>query len=254
MTRSRVDHRQGLSRADVHIWTAKVSARDSATTDLLRILDEEEQERAARLTFARDRMRFIQTHGIVRQILSSYCDTEAAALTFVRNGQGKPYLVPQTNGPRLQFSVSHSGDYCVLALRLDDPIGIDIEEVRYLSHAIDIAKSYFTPEESRALATVGEEHRCDTFFVWWTHKEAAVKALGLSLAANLGRVEFAFNPAGSLRLAAWDGHRSVARKWFTRRLDPAPGYIAAVAGVHPIRSLTLRTWDYPSGRTVLISP
>lgn len=254
MTRSRVDHRQGLSRADVHVWTAKVSARDSATTDLSRILDEEEQERAARLVFARDRARFIQTHGIVRQILSSYCDTEAAALTFVRNGQGKPYLVPQTNGPRLQFSVSHSGDYCVLALRLDDPIGIDIEEVRYLSHAIDIAKSYFTPEESRALATVGEEHRCDTFFVWWTHKEAAVKALGLSLAANLGRVEFAFNPAGSLRLAAWDGHRSVARKWFTRRLDPAPGYIAAVAGVHPIRSLTLRTWDYPSGRTVLISP
>lgn len=246
MPRSRVDHRQGLSRADVHVWTAKVSARDSATTDLSRILDEEEQERAARLTFARDRVRFIQMHGIVRQILSSYCDTEAAALTFARNGQGKPYLIPQTNGPRIQFSVSHSGDYCVLALRLDDPIGIDIEEVRNLSHAIDIAKRYFTPEESRALAAVRETGRCDTFFVWWTHKEAAIKALGLSLAANLGRVEFAFNPAGGLRLAAWDGNRSVARMWFTRRFDPAPGYVAAVAGVHPIRSLTLRTWDYAS--------
>ena len=72
-------------------------------------------------------------------------DADAATLTFARNRQGKPYLTPWANGPDLQFSLSHSGDYCMLALRLDHTIGIDVEEMRDLPQAIDIAESYFTP-------------------------------------------------------------------------------------------------------------
>lgn len=244
MTHRCVDHRRGLSKSDVHLWTAQLSYHQSAMTDLLRILDQGEQTRAAQFSFERDRMRFIQTHAIVRQILAAYCDTDAAALTFVRNRQGKPYLTPPAHGPDLQFSVSHSGDYFVLALRLEQVIGIDIEEMRDLPQAIDIARSYFTPEESRALARLQAADQRDTFFVWWTHKEAAVKALGLSLAANLRRVEFALDSTQLLRLVAWDRDRSVAENWFIRRFDPAPGYVAAVAGVHPIRSLSFRTWNY----------
>ena len=246
MTHPCVDHYRGLSPGDVHLWTVRLSIHRNTAADLSQFLDQEERARAAQLLFERDRVRFIQTHCIVRQILAGYCDVDAATLAFARNRQGKPYLIPWANGPDLQFSLSHSGDCCMLALQLDHTIGIDVEEVRELPQAIDIAESYFTPAESRTLAALRGPAQRETFFVWWAHKEAAVKALGLSLAANLGRVEFAFNPAGGLRLAAWDGNRSVARMWFTRRLDPAPGYVAAVAAVHPIRSLTSWTWDYPS--------
>ena len=65
----------------------------------------------------------------------------------------------------------------MLALRLDHTIGIDVEEVRDLPQAIDIAKNYFTPAESRALALLQGAVRRDAFFVWWAHKEAAIKAL-----------------------------------------------------------------------------
>lgn len=244
MTRPSVDHRRGLSLGDVHLWAARFSSDHNETTDLSLVLDQEEHARAGQLSFERDQIRFIQAHGFVRQILASYYGSDAAALTFARNRQGKPYLIPRVNDPDLQFSVSHSGDYCMLAVRLDHAIGVDLEEVRDLPQAVDIAKSHFTPAESRALVVLQGAARRDAFFLWWVHKEAAVKALGLSLAANLGRVEFASDPARGLRLVAWDGNRSVAPKWFTVRLDPAPGYVAAVASMHPIRSLTLRPWNY----------
>jgi 4'-phosphopantetheinyl transferase len=241
MTHRYVDS-PALSIGEIHVWTARLVDAHHATADLLRILSREERARAARFAFERDRTRFIQAHGVVRQILSNYSDADAATLTFARNHHGKPHLIPRTNGPNLQFSVSHSGNCCMLAVRLDHSVGIDVEKVRDLPQAMDIVRSYFTPAESEALAALRGMARRDAFFALWTHKEAAVKGLGTSLAAYLGRIEFDLDPAGSLRLAAWDGDQSVAQNWSIVRLDPQPGYVAAVAGAHPIRCLTLHNW------------
>ncbi len=234
--------RPALSIGEIHVWAARLVDGHDATADLLRTLSREERARAAQFSFERDRMRFIQAHGIMRQILSNYSDADAAALTFARNHHGKPYLIPRASGPNLQFSVSHSSNCCMLAVRLDHSIGIDVEKVRDLPQAMNIVRSYFTPAESRALAALRGTARRDAFFALWTHKEAAVKGLGISLAAHLGRIEFGLDPAGGLRLAAWDGDQSVAQKWSIVHLDPAPGYVAAVAGAHPIRCLTLHNW------------
>jgi 4'-phosphopantetheinyl transferase len=243
MTHPCVDIRAGLTIGEIHVWTARLFDDDRATAGLLPILDQEERSRATKFSFERDRTRFIQTHGVVRRILASYGDADAATLIFARNRFGKPYLVSWANGPNLQFSVSHSGNHCLLAVRRDHPIGIDVEKVRDLPQAIDIAQSYFTPRESRALAALRGTARREAFFVLWTHKEATVKGLGISLAANLGRAEFDLDPARGLRFVGWEGNQSVAQSWSILRLDPAPGYVAAVASAHPIRSLTLQNWD-----------
>jgi 4'-phosphopantetheinyl transferase len=236
-------HRSDLLVDEVHVWVARLPDDHHATADLLRILDQEERARAAQFSFDRDRMRFIQAHGMVRQILAGYSDEDATTLTLARNKYGKPYLIPRTNGPNLQFSVSHSGDCCVLAVRLDHAVGIDVEQLRDLPEGIDIAQRYFTPAESKLLGGLRGTARRDAFFALWTHKEAIVKGFGVSLPANLGRVEFDFDTVGSPRLIAWGGDRSVAQSWSILRLDPAPGYIGAVASVHPIRSLTSRDWN-----------
>jgi 4'-phosphopantetheinyl transferase len=241
MTHPCVDH-PGLSCGEIHVWTARLVDDHHATSDLLRILGQEERGRAAQFSFERDRGRFIQAHGIVRQILADYCDADAAALTFSRNRHGKPYLVPSTNGRNLQFSVSHSCNCCMLAVGLDHSIGIDVEKVRDVPQAMHIAQSYFSPAESRFLAALQGTARRDAFLILWTLKEATVKGLGVSLAASLARVEFDLDPVAPPRLVAWDGDRSVAQKWSILRLDSAPGYIAAVASVHPIRLLTLQNW------------
>jgi 4'-phosphopantetheinyl transferase len=242
MTHPCVD-RPALSIGEIHVWTARLVDEHCATADLLRTLSREERAQAAQFSFERDRVRFIQAHGVVRQILSNYSDADAVTLTFARNHHGKPYLIPRVNGPNLQFSVSRSSNCCMLAVRLDHSIGIDVEKVRDRPQAIDIVQSYFTPAEGRALAALRGTARRDAFFALWAHKEAVVKGLGISLAAHLGRVEFDLDPAGGLRLVARDGDQSVAQKWSIVRLDHAPGYVAAVASARPIRCLTLHNWS-----------
>jgi len=235
--------RPALSIGEIHVWTAHLVDEHRATADLLAILSGEESAQAAQFSFERDRMRFIQAHGIVRQILSNYLDADAATLVFARTHHGKPYLIPRANGPHLEFSVSRSSNCCMLAVQLDHSIGIDIEKVRDLPQAIDIVQSYFTPVESKALSALRGAARRDAFFALWTHKEAMVKGLGISLAAHLGRIEFDLDPIGGLRLVAWDRDQSVAQKWSVVRLDPAPGYVAAIASAYPIRCLTLHNWS-----------
>jgi 4'-phosphopantetheinyl transferase len=245
MTLRHGDHRPSLSTGEIHVWAARLCDDHRAAAAFLRILSREERARAERLAFQRDRIRFIQAHGIVRQILAEYCDVDTASLTFARNRHGKPCLVWRANDHRLQFSISHSGNCCMLALRLDHALGIDVEKVRDLPRTMDIVQSYFTSAESKALAALRGTARQDAFFALWTHKEAMVKGLGVSLAANLGRVAFDVDPVAGPRLAAWAGDRSVASRWFIRRLDPAPGYVAALASRYPIRSLALQNWTLP---------
>jgi 4'-phosphopantetheinyl transferase len=235
--------RPTLSFGEIHVWTARLADEPDAIADLLRILSREERTQAAQFSFERDRTRFIQAHGVVRQILSIYCDADPPTLSFARNHHGKPYLIARANGPNLQFSLSHSSDCCMLAVRFDHPIGIDVEKVRDWPRAMDIVQSYFTPAESKALSALQGTAQRDAFFALWTHKEATIKGLGISLAAHLGRIEFDFDPIGRLRLVAWDGDQSVARKWSVVRLDPAPGYVAALASAHPMRCLTLHNWS-----------
>src|SRR5262249_32780197 len=106
-----------------------------------------------------------------------------------------------------------------------------------------IAKNYFSHGESSALAGFPETVRRDAFFALWTQKEAMVKGFGIGLAANLARVAFDLDPFGIPQLAAFDGGRALGQKWSIQRLDPAPGFIAAVATVQPIRSLALQNWS-----------
>src|SRR5262245_49698415 len=103
-----------LSIGEIHVWTARFFDNDRMTAGLLPLLDDEERTRAAKFGLERDQMRFIQARSFVRQLLAGYADIDAAALTFARNLHGKPCLASSTNGPHLQFSVSHSGNYCVL--------------------------------------------------------------------------------------------------------------------------------------------
>jgi 4'-phosphopantetheinyl transferase len=239
--RPRGADRASLAVGEIHVWTARLVDDPGVTASLLPLLSREERGRSAQFAFEHDRVRFIQAHGRVRQILSEYAKAGAATLSFARNRNGKPSLVPQLNGPALQFSVSHSSDCCMVAVRLDQPVGIDVEKIRDLPREIDIAQTYFAPAESRALNGMQGAARRDAFFALWTHKEATVKALGVSLAANLARVEFDLDQVSGPRLAAWDGDQAVAQSWAVLRLAAAPGYVAALATAHPLGSVVCKT-------------
>lgn len=82
---------------------------------------------------------------------------------------GKPYLI---NNPSINFNISHSGEYVVLAVGTCKKIGIDIE---LIDKNIDLAvKSIIFSESECSLV-----NNYYDYFIMWVKKEAYLKCLGL---------------------------------------------------------------------------
>ena len=75
----------------------------------------------------------------------------------------------------LEFNLSHSGEWCLLAVSGDSPVGVDIEEPKESS--LQVAGSVYTEAELHWM----EEAPLERFHRLWTWKESVMKALGLGL-------------------------------------------------------------------------
>lgn len=90
-----------------------------------------------------------------------------------------PHGKPKVAGQEVEFNMSHSGDYVVLAIS-DDTIGIDVESKK--QDRLHIAKRFFCDEEySDIMSRDGQRQQERRFLELWTMKEAAVKYLGTGL-------------------------------------------------------------------------
>jgi len=228
---------------EIHVWTARVIDDDCLTDGLRELLDTKERVRAARFAQPRHRMSFIQFRAFARQVLGGCLGVPAAEVTFANGRHGKPQLVRGAGRPEIHFNLSHSRDYCVLAARLGCAVGIDLEQVRDMPGSLDIARRHFTRAEAEQLARLDGDARRDAFFALWTHKEAAVKTLGASLAENFERFEFALDPPGQPRLVSFDATQPTPDGLWLRRLDVPPGYVAALASLRPCAKIVSRAWN-----------
>jgi 4'-phosphopantetheinyl transferase len=236
------DDRDELRDGDVHVWLASLVEDEERTAELHPLLDREEAASASRFAYARLRMHFVQSHAITRRILAGYAGAaDPADLVFARGRHGKPRLVAPAAAFDLQFSLSHSGDRCVLAVRRGRSVGIDIEQRREMPGALDIARRNFTAPEIRMLAGLRGSAQREGFFTLWTRKEAVTKAMGASLAANLKRVDV----SGCVPLASPNGDPARLRGWIVFDLDLGPDLVAALATAHPVRNLRHFAWNEP---------
>jgi len=104
---------------------------------------------------------------------------------------------PQLPGNSLQASVSHSGEIVAVAITSAGPVGVDVEAVRSIDFAA-MTDRVCTPGERNHV------HAAADFFIFWTRKEAVLKATGEGLLRPMTDLEVA--PPGSapalLRLGA----------------------------------------------------
>ena len=107
-------------------------------------------------------------------------------------------------------------------------VGVDVERLARRTATMDVARRFFAPAEVATLERVPEAAREETFFAFWTLKEAYLKARGLGLSAPLGA--FAFD------LSAEPPHVSFEPpiddrpdRWQFARRAPGPLHRLAVA-------------------------
>ncbi len=230
----------------VHVWAINVD-RLFETNRYFASLSVAEQRRAQAFASGRDRHRFISRRGALRQLLGRYLALEASDIEIDEGDGRKPALA----GPHrrygaavassgLRFNSSQSDGLALFAFAQDMAIGIDLERLRPMPEAEDIAQQYFSPHEYRALMNIPPQNRLAAFYACWTQKEAIVKALGHGLAMPLDSFAVSLAPDQRARLTHLDSGRP--DDWTLEPLQPSPGYFAALAigARHPVSVVT--TW------------
>jgi 4'-phosphopantetheinyl transferase len=159
------------------------------------LLDAREHETANRFRFERDARRYRAAHVALRIALSEVLGCDPAGLAWSSGALGKPGLAPPepAESPRpgrstLHFNLSHSGTHALLAWSNRYEVGVDVECVRALPEHESLAAVHYTADERCELAALPAGQRERAFFVTWTRKEAALKAVGVGLHVEPCRV------------------------------------------------------------------
>jgi 4'-phosphopantetheinyl transferase len=142
------------------------------------ILSIEELDRAARLQFEADRRHYVAAHAALRRALAAHTGERAETLRFTHSAFGKPSL---SGWHRVRFSLSHSRALGFIAIGERGPLGVDVEQLREVPDALELAGQHFTRSECEALAALPAVERHRAFLTCWTRKEACLKAIGLGL-------------------------------------------------------------------------
>lgn len=237
------------------MWRASLNQPSDLFERLVQLLSIDERERADRFHFEVDRKRCILARGVLRLLLGDCLGTPASQLQFQYNEFGKPSLAQSSASRKLQtpieFNVSHSGDFVLIALSRGRVLGVDIERMRVDVATEEIATRFFSANECRDLATVAPDQRCAAFFACWTRKEAYLKARGDGLSLPLEQFDVSFLPGHAPRLIETRHDPAEARRWTLRALEGGPDYKAALAveGV----DWKLKCWEWRKEASQLVS-
>jgi 4'-phosphopantetheinyl transferase len=215
------------AHVDVSLW--RLDRLTDEVADLRALLSEDEIARAARFFRAVDRDRWTVARAGLRLLLSEALNTTPGAIAFGQEGNGRPEVIGVDS---LSFNLSHSADVAALAISRDARVGVDVEEIRpvgpdEIAWALSLA-------EQKALAQVGKDESLETFFRYWTMKEAFMKGTGLGASLPLHDFDVELGVPGLVRLR---DNPEAPRLWSFHEISPRPGMRGAVSALTAGRSL-----------------
>ena len=206
-------------------WSSPLPAEER----FMRLLDDVEQGRFAAYRQEADKRRFLTGRVLAKTVAAERLGVPIESVKFDATCEdcGKPHGRPRIPGADLALSISHSGDLIGLAATPSIPVGLDVETTtrRADSGLIEYALS---PAETASLEGLPEEDRAAAFFVYWTRKEAVMKATGKGLRIPLQSITFSRYDEPARLAASGDPALDPAT---TRLADlkAADGYRAAIA-------------------------
>ncbi len=235
-----------LNAHDLHIWRADLDTFAKQNRHFWSLLAPDEQARAHRFRFEGDKHTFVTTRGILRTLLGRYVDLPPQEIQFTYSAHGKPALSPTPSTMNCQFNVSHTHGVALFAFCQDASVGVDVERIRPLPDAPQIASRFFSPTENQSFLALPAAQRNKAFFNCWTRKEAFIKAVGEGLSYPLDAFNVTLEPGQPARFLQIRGSAAQAANWSLFAFSPAPGYVGATAV--PRQNWRLSTWSYPSAR------
>ncbi len=218
-----------LAHNEIHVWRAAIDLKPAHVDQLAQCLAPDEQARAGRFYFQKDRARYVAARGLLRVILAHYLGFEPNQLLFCYNPYGKPALASPATDVKLCFNLTHSHGLALFAIARGREVGVDVERLEPDRAQQTIAERFFSPAEVKALRSLPPSLQPAAFFHCWTRKEAYIKARGKGLSIPLDQFDVSVAPGQPAALLQTHGDAEGVFRWSLRDLPAGPGYVAAIA-------------------------
>lgn len=116
-----------------------LDASEEKLKKLCLLVSSEKRYRIERFIKKEDKLRVLIGEILSRRMIAEELGISVGCIEFEKNKYGKLYL---KYFPKLDFNISHSGDFVVCAMD-NNPIGIDVEKIKYIEYE-KIAKEFFS--------------------------------------------------------------------------------------------------------------
>lgn len=225
-----------LTEGNVHIWLAELTYSPEEILTFSGLLSEIEIERSKRYRLGIDSGRFIARRGILRLLMGRYLQIPPESVNLSTGKYGKPILSGVHVDQPIEFSVSSSSSMALFGFSLNQPVGVDIQQVDLDFDYQGVISSYFSEAEQEWLQSLHPSKRRRAFYISWVRKEAYLKGMGkgFAQATHLPAVplpdpicnETTLSPITQLSVGGW----------FIYDLHLPPGYMGSLAVMGRITS------------------
>jgi len=215
-----------LSADEVHVWAVPLDQPRASSMELERALSPDERVRADDFALDKPRHAFTASRAALRTLLGRYLGLSPNTVPIAIDPHGKLRLAAGD----LCFNLAHSAELTLIAVTRGCEVGVDLERVRPVRHAYEIAARNFHPSEQAAIRTADATELPAAFMRIWTRKEAVLKAVGSGLRYPLGAFETLTQATvGSwLHLPGQAASLPAVRCWL-QNVHPSDNYLAALA-------------------------
>jgi 4'-phosphopantetheinyl transferase len=170
--------------------------------------------------------------------LARELDCDPAELKFETNAYGKPSVVLSSSHVKLEFNLSHTEGLSVVAVSRYSRVGCDVEFLNRSGLDVEIARRFFTQEESQEIAEHPPEQQIERLLSYWTLKEAYIKAEGQGLSMGLDTFFFSLVENQSPRLMLKSSAQQPSADWQFKQTTLSGHYLFSLA-VEPINGVNM---------------
>lgn len=228
-----------LPPGQCHLWLVPVRRRPG----WLDLLDPEEREQFERRSGSAAADVLVTSRAAQRLVGARYLGVPPAEVAIDRDCAhcGRPGVRhgrPRFRNSDLDYSVSHTGAWVLMAITRTGLVGVDIEDLASAPEPHGMAEAVLTPAERERFDRLAPSAAAQWLVSAWTRKEAAMKLSGLGLAAPPTRLDVSGPTVSATALPRWPDA--------TMHLCaiPAPdNHVAALATTEP--GLELRRFTLP---------
>ncbi len=168
---------------EVHVYGCDIETLN--IEGLKTLLSSTELTKAVAFRQPADANRFIAGRGITKKILGYYAGTDARQVIISPGKNGKPIANIDAGIVQPNFNISHSGNKVLIAF-CNQMVGIDVELVKEMELE-SMAELVFSEREHSIFRKSNDP--INTFYYFWTRKEALLKTVGVGLTDHLSSVD-----------------------------------------------------------------